>query len=128
MQEFYILKDSTNPVLEMELIEDGRYDFKNSLMNNAIQDSIVTFTMIDTETNIPKISKAKANIVLAETCGCDEKYVLQYKWVERDVNRSGIFRGFFEIKFNGNISSNGIEFPTGNLKVPIEEDLIIIIK
>ena len=57
MQEFFILKGSVNPVLEMELIDDGRYSFHKSLFNEALQDSNVTFTMIDTETNIPKISK-----------------------------------------------------------------------
>ena len=38
------------------------------------------------------------------------------------------YKGWFEIKFNGNISQDGVEFPTGNLKVPIEEQLRIVIK
>ena len=45
MQEFFINKDSINPVLEMELIYDGRYDFEKSLINDALQDSIITFSM-----------------------------------------------------------------------------------
>ena len=66
MQEFFILKGSLNPVLEMELINDGRYDFQKSLLNDALQDSVVTFNMKDEETGILKVAKAKANIVLAE--------------------------------------------------------------
>jgi hypothetical protein len=128
MQEFFILKESTNPVLEMELIDDGRYSFQKSFMNKALQDSVVTFSMIDVETNTPKISNAKANVVLANNDSCEEKYILQYQWKDRDVKNSGVFKGFFEIKFNGNISENGQVFPVGNLKVPIEEDLMIIIK
>ena len=128
MQEFFILKGSTNPVLEMELIDDGRYSFQKSFMNKALQDSVVTFYMIDVETNTPKISNAKANVVLANNDSCEEKYILQYQWKDRDVKNSGVFKGFFEIKFNGNISENGQVFPVGNLKVPIEEDLMIIIK
>lgn len=128
MQEFFILKGSTNPVLEMELIDDGRYSFQKSFMNKALQDSVVTFSMIDVETNTPKISNAKANVVLANNDSCEEKYILQYQWKDRDVKNSGVFKGFFEIKFNGNISENGQVFPVGNLKVPIEEDLMIIIK
>lgn len=128
MQEFFILKGSTNPVLEMELIDDGRYSFQKSLFNQALQNSDVTFTMINTETNVPKISKAKANIVLADTDSCEEKYILQYVWNERDVNTEGIFKGIFEITFNSTLSSENTTFPTGNLKVPIEEDLMIIIK
>lgn len=128
MQEFFLLKDSTNPCLEMELVDDGRYSFQQSLINYALQDSNVTFTMIDEETGIPKISKAKANIVLVDNDSCEEKYILQYQWKPRDVNRSGFFKGIFEIIFNGNVVSENIDLPVGNLKVPIEEDLRIIIK
>lgn len=128
MQEFFILKNSTNPPLEMELIEDGRYAFQNNIMSMALQDSMIYFTMIDIETNIPKISKAKANIVLADTDSCEEKYILQYQWKERDVNKCGTYRAFFEIKFNGNIINEDINFPKGNLRVPIEEDLLIVVK
>lgn len=128
MQEFFILKDSVNPLLEMELIDDGRYDFKKSLFNYIIQDSNVTFTMIDEETDVPKISKAKANVVLANTNSCDEKYILQYEWKTRDVNKRGFYKGYFDINFNGNIKIEDEKLPTGNLRVPIENDLRIIIK
>lgn len=128
MQEFFIKKGSVNPSLEMELINDGRYDFHKSLINDALQDSVITFNMLDEETDILKISKAKANIISAHGVGCEEKFILQYKWKERDVKKEGVFKGWFEIKFNGNISSNEVEYPTGNLIVPIEEDLRIIIK
>ena len=128
MQEFFILKGSLNPVLEMELINDGRYDFQRSLLNDALQDSVVTFNMKDEETGILKVAKAKANIVLAKDESCQERYVLQYKWNKRDFSKEGFYKGWFEIAFNGNITSEGIEYPTGNLIVPIEEDLRIIVK
>lgn len=128
MQEFFIMKGSVNPVLEMELINDGRYDFQKSLLNDALQDSVVTFNMKNEETGILKISQANANIVLANEDSCQERYILQYKWKERDVKQEGIFYGWFEIKFNGNLTSDGVDYPKGNLIVPIEEDLRIIIK
>jgi len=128
MQEFFINKGSLNPVLEMELIKDGRYDFQKSLMNDALQDSIVTFSMIDEETGILKVANAPANVVLASGEGCEEKYILQYPWTKRDVAREGYYKAWFEIKFNGDLTSDGVEYPTGNLKVPIEEDLRVIIK
>ena len=124
MQEFFINKDSINPVLEMELIYDGRYDFEKSLINDALQDSIITFSMYEETTGLLKVSKAKANIVLGDTDNSEEKYILQYKWKPKDVNKCGIF----EITFNNNISSNGSLFPSGNLKVPIENELKIIVK
>lgn len=128
MQEFFIMKGSVNPVLEMELINDGRHDFQKSLLNDALQDSVVTFNMKSEETGILKISQANANIVLANDDSCQERYILQYKWKERDVKQEGIFYGWFEIKFNGNLTSDGVDYPKGNLIVPIEEDLRIIIK
>ena len=75
-----------------------------------------------------EVAKAKAEIVLADDSSCQERYLLRYKWKERDVAEPGIFIGWFEIKFNGDIIQSGIEFPEGNLKVPIEEELIVIIK
>lgn len=128
MQEFFIMKGSTNPVLEMELIDDGRYSFRQSIFNEALQDSIVTFNMRNRETGVMKISKARANVVLAAEDTCEDRYVLQYKWSERDVNKEGIYEAWFEITFNGNISSDGIDYPSGNLKVPIEEELLVIIR
>lgn len=128
MIEFFIRRGSVNPVLRMELIDDGRYDFKRSLINNALQDSIVTFSMRDAETGQLKIGKAPADIVLADDDTCEERYILQYKWKDRDVKNEGIFDAWFEIKFNGNITEDGVEYPEGNLKVPILEDLKIYVR
>lgn len=128
MQEFYIRKGSLNPVLRMELFQDGRYDFKRSLIDNALQDAVATFTMVDSETGLLKIAEAPAEIVIAKPEGCEERFLLQYKWTERDVKKEGIFNGWFEIKFNGNLTESGVEYPKGNLKVPIQDDLVIFIK
>lgn len=128
MQEFYLKRGSVNPVLRMELIQDGRYDFKRSMIDNALQDSVVSFSMKDTETGLLKVAKAPAEIVLTKSEGCEERYALQYKWKERDVRKEGIYEGWFEIKFNGNLREDGVDYPEGNLTVPIQEDLIIYIK
>ena len=127
-QEFYLIRGSVNPCLRMELINDGRYDYKKSFFDNALQDSIDFFSMRNAETGILKIAKQKAEIVLAKSEGCEEKYILQYKWKEREVKEPGIYEGWFEIKFNGDLTQDGIEYPKGNLKVPIEEPLLIYIK
>lgn len=129
MQEFYIRQYSVNPILEMELIADGRYDFQKSLIQNALQDSRVTFSMKDEETGLLKVAKAEANIVLASDGGCDEKYILQYKWKDKDVAKKGVFNGWFEITFNGDIcDGDGTDYPEGNLIVPVEEELRIFVK
>lgn len=125
--EFIIKKGSVNPVLRMELIKDGRYDFKKSMIDNAIQDSVVKFYMKDVETGLLKVAKADADIVLAQEEGCEEKYILQYKWKERDTKKEGTYEGWFEINFNGNLKEEGVDYPSGKMIVPIQEKLQIII-
>ena len=127
MMEFIIKKGSVNPVLRMELIKDGRYDFKKAMIDNAIQDSVVKFYMKDVETDLLKVAKADADIVLAQEEGCEEKYILQYKWKERDTKKEGIYEGWFEINFNGNLKEEGVDYPSGKMIVPIQEKLQIII-
>lgn len=126
-QEFFIRKGSVNPVLRMELIKDGRYDFKKSMIDNAIQDSVVKFYMKDVETDLLKVAKADADIVLAQEEGCEEKYILQYKWKERDTKKEGTYEGWFEINFNGNLKEEGVDYPSGKMIVPIQEKLQIVI-
>ena len=125
--EFIIKKGSVNPVLRMELIKDGRYDFKKAMIDNALQDSVVKFYMKDVETGLLKVAKADADIVLAQEEGCEEKYILQYKWKERDTKKEGTYEGWFEINFNGNLKEEGVDYPSGKMIVPIQEKLQIII-
>ena len=125
--EFIIKKGSVNPVLRMELIKDGRYDFKKAMIDNALQDSVVKFYMKDVETDLLKVAKADADIVLAQEEGCEEKYILQYKWKERDTKKEGIYEGWFEIDFNGNLKEEGVDYPSGKMIVPIQEKLQIVI-
>jgi hypothetical protein len=128
MQEFFINQYSKNPVLRMELISDGRYDYKKSMIyNNSIQNADVYFYMKNCETGILKISKSKADIVEV-ICGCDKKYLLQYSWKERDVRDKGVYDAWFEIIFNNDLTKSNTDFPEGNLIVPIEEKLKIYIK
>lgn len=127
MQEFYLRQGSVNPLLRLEVINDGRYDYRKSLINNSLMDSNVTFSMKNVETGLLKVSKAEADIVLAKTEGCEEKYILQYKWKPRDVKEEGIFEGWFDIMFNGNLTENGEEYLKGNFKVPVQEKLLIYI-
>ena len=127
MMEFIIKKGSVNPVLRMELTKDGRYDFKKAMIDNALQDSVVKFYMKDVETGLLKVAKADADIVLAQEEGCEEKYILQYKWKERDTKKEGTYEGWFEINFNGNLKEEGVDYPSGKMIVPIQEKLQIVI-
>lgn len=125
-QYFTINKNAVLPRLRMELIQDGRNDYRKFYL--AIQNTnSVTFTMTNLETGIKKIAKAPAEIVYDEDSGCEEKYFLQYCWKKRDTNESGQFVGHFHINFNDKIVADGMNFPAGELIVPIQEPLNIII-
>lgn len=128
MQYFYINKDSELPYLRMELIHDGKYDFmKNNRFNMCVQNAEITFSMWDENGNL-KISDAPCDLVLSEEGGCEDRYIIQYRWKKRDTNTKGQFRGQFKITFNGGIYKEGEVFPEGDLIMPIYEDLVIMIK
>lgn len=129
MQEFFIKAGSNYPSLRMELIEDGRYDFHKAKINNALQDSDVVFSMKDIETGILKVSKAKAVIKNADTEGCEDKYVVEYDWQTRDTAKPGIYEGWFDINFKGDVVEAGVDYPSaGKLRVPVTEDLLIYVR
>lgn len=123
-QIFTIARGSELPCLEMELIEDGRTDFRKFYL--AIQNTrSVTFSMTNLSTGIKKIAKAPAEIALADDRGCEERYILRYRWKKRDTDEEGTFAGQFHIDFSGNIYKAGTSFPSGELVVPIQEELRI---
>lgn len=124
MQYFYIRQNSTLPTLRMELIEDGRHDFRK--FYESVQNCTITFTMVNVDTKITKIAKAPCYIKLKEDDGCVDKYVICYDWKPRDTKKAGTFKGTFELTF-GEIKSDETEYPTGNLNIPIREDLTIVI-
>lgn len=126
-QYWSINKGAELPKLRVELIQDGKTDFRKFYLALQAADS-VTFTMTNLETGIKKIAKAPAEIVYDENSGCEERYLLQYTWKKRDTNESGTFVGHFHINFNDQVVADGLIFPKGELILPIQEDLIIIIK
>ena len=126
---FSIRVGANYPSLRMELIEDGRYDFHKAKINNALQDSDVVFSMKDTETGILKVSKAKAVIKNADTEGCEDKYVVEYDWQTRDTAKPGIYEGWFDIDFKGDVVEDGVDYPSaGKLRIPVSETLLIYVR
>ena len=125
MQEFYIKKDAVLPRLMLELVEDGRHSYNKFF--ELIQNSSITFTMVNRETGVTKIAKAPAYIKARENGGCVEQYVICYDWRKRDTNEEGTYIGKFDIEF-GELKNDEYTYPKGNLIVPIREDLLITIK
>lgn len=123
MQTFTINQYSELPTLRMELIYDGRSDFNKFW--DAIQDSTITFTMTNIDTNVIKIANAPCYIKRKESDGCVTQYVICYDWKKRDTREKGVYEGVFNICFNGNLVGESITYPKGELIMPINEKLII---
>jgi CRISPR/Cas system-associated endonuclease/helicase Cas3 len=125
MKQFVINKNSTLPYLEIEAIHDGRHTYKKLYL--ALQAADVTFTMTNIVNGVKKIANAPCYIVPFDEESCEDKFKIQYQWNKRDTSEAGIYVGTFKIKFNDNITIDGMTFPKGDLIVPIAEELQIVI-
>ncbi len=116
--EFFINKNSTLPNLKMELINDGRNDFRRFF--EKIQNATIQFNMYDVKNKVKRIAKASADIELKiENCnigGDEPEYYIVYKWSSRDTKKPGKYNGEFIITFLDG---------TGTLIAPIRDELYI---
>jgi len=114
--DFHINKNSTLPILTLELIKDGRNDYKK--FHEMIQNSTITFSMSEVETGIKKIGNKPALCVVKESQSDSEveEYYLAYQFSKKETKKSGTFVGQFIIEF---------EDGSGTLIVPIRESLYI---
>ena len=125
-QFYYINQGAVLPTLRMELIEDGRHDYHKA--HEALQSANITFTMVNADTNVTKVAKAKAYIKLRENDDCTEQYVICYDWKAHDTKEAGTYIGTFDIDFSGDLKNDEYAYPKGLLKMPIREPLYIVIQ
>lgn len=120
--DFFINKNATLPILKMELIEDGRNDYK--AFHEQIQNSNIYFSMVDVDNGLIKVAKRPAGCELKLDTPLDmvEEYYITYNWRTRDTNRVGTYRGQFTIEFLGGLNDMEV---IGTLIVPIHEELFI---
>lgn len=113
--EFSINKNSTLPVLKLELIQDGRNDFQK--FHEKVQNANIYFTMTDVITGVKRIAKKLTTIEQVKPVNCvgDEFYLI-YQFTERDTAVAGRYVGQFEVTFLDG---------SGTLVVPIREELFI---
>lgn len=121
--DFYIKQYSELPILRMEIINDGRHDYYKFW--DAIQAADITFTMINVNNGNVKISEAPCYIKLRENDSCEDQYVICYDWLKRDTKEKGRYEGSFSIKFSDDLSHESLEYPKGELIMPIAEKLFI---
>lgn len=112
--EFFIKKNATLPLLKMQVVKDGRSDYNK--MMDFIEESAIFFSMVNTETGIPKISTRPAGFVekiLIEPNASPEYYVY-YQFTPRDTNTPGRYAGQFLFRND-----------QGTLILPIRDELFI---
>lgn len=126
MQTFLITQNSTLPTLKIDVINNGRDNYNKIF--DSLQNSEITFTMTNIDTGLVKILNAPCYIKLKENQGCVETYSVCYDWKKRDTKEKGTYKGVFNIIFNDDLTSDTTTYPSGNMFVPIAEQLEIIIK
>jgi hypothetical protein len=112
--EFFIKQNTTLPLLKMQIVKDGKTDYRH--ICDIIERSSIYFSMVDDATGIPKIISAGAgfvNKVFVEPNSLPE-YYLYYRFTKNDTNRSGRYRGEFTLLSD-----------EGTLVVPLSDILYI---
>lgn len=114
------------PILSMMVINDGRHDFHK--FHEMIQNADITFSMVDGDTGVYKVANSPAFIKkIGDTC-CEDQFLVCYQFSKREVSAPGKYNGYFIIKFNNDLKNDEYEYPQGILKVPIREDLCVVVE
>ncbi len=118
--DFFIRQGATDPILKMRLIDDGKND--KSSFNSLLENSDITFEMVDTKTGMSVILNAQCSLALRlkKYNQTTDEYYIVYRFTEDQTSESGKFEGKFNIQFL-DMSGN----PTTKLIVPIRDRLYI---
>lgn len=113
---FFLKRNSTLPLLKMQIVKDGRSDYNRFMQ--LIETSTILFSMIDAETGIPKITSKSAGFVSKtfDDPNTPTEYYIYYRFTKKDTNKVGKYIGEFLLKTDD-----------GDLIIPIREELNIYI-
>ena len=114
--EFFINQHATLPFLKMQLVQDGRNDFRD--FHEKIQNANIWFNMTDIETGVKKIAMSSGVCIAKESTYPDDiqKYYIGYMFRVKDTKKAGSYEGQFVIEFLDG---------SGTLITPIREKLHI---
>ena len=118
--EFFIRQGATDPILKMRLVDDGKND--KSSFNDLLENSDITFEMIDHKTGEPEILNGTCLITTRNKKynQTTDEYYITYRFADGQTNKPGKYEGKITIQFLDANSS-----PTNKLIVPIREKLFI---
>jgi len=111
---FYIKKNSTLPVLTVEVTVDEGTTFRTT--NDSFSSSTITFNMKDENTDIYRIIGKTVTVKEKYTTGDSpfKSYFLETQFTSKETIKVGSFFGEFKI-----VNSNGTEL------LPIQDEIII---
>lgn len=112
--EFTIGQNASLPVLKMQVVNDGTQSFED--MMEFIERSSIFFSMVSTDTGIPKVYTKSAGFVekLEMDPNAAPEYYVYYRFTQQDTSRIGRYEGQFMF-----INEDG------TLVLPIREPLFI---
>ena len=112
--EFFIKKNATLPVLKIKIIKDGRSDYNRNM--SYLQTNDIFFSMVNVETDIPKISTRPAGITINDQLNTtlDTEYYVYYQFNPFDTKNVGRYKGQFLFRDD-----------TGILNLPLSQEIYI---
>ena len=93
--DFYIRKNSTEPIIKMKVIEDGKNDYNN--LHDKLANSSIKFSMRDNNNGVYKILNKSGGIVALTNVDVNAptEYYIFYRFVAQDTNTPGRYQGEF---------------------------------
>jgi|TARA_R110000868_G_scaffold357598_1_gene619110 hypothetical protein len=112
--EFFIKQNATLPTLKLQVVKDGRNDFRSFM--ETLQNAIITFSMVNTDNGILKIASKPAYITekFFDNPDAPQEFYIYYNFTANDTKTPGRYMGEFSITTT-----------EGELIVPIRESLFI---
>ena len=87
--EWFIKKNATLPVIKVKLSQNGRSDYMKTM--SKLGESVVYFSMTDSETGIPKISSTPAVVETGLTENGQIEYFTYYQFKKNQTKKVGRF-------------------------------------
>ncbi len=118
--DFYIKQNATLPSLKMQVTYDVDVDYEK--VNSMLDNSVITFSMVNVDNKTLKIANKEARLVIEEDRSehsfTPKIYYLQYDFTLKDTNKTGSYQGEFCIDVLNDSCG-------GKLKLPLKENLFI---
>jgi hypothetical protein len=118
--EFFIRQGSSDPILKLRLVDDGKND--KSSFNDLLENSDITFEMLDVESGSYEVLNGQC-LITTRTKKYDQttdEYYITYRFTEENTSKKGRYEGVITIQFLDTNSN-----PTNKLIVPIKEKLFV---